>query len=78
MTTYDTSALVTEGRSIDVDDCRFRMLEPPESKRAMAFPADYRMLGTRREQQRMAGNAVTPPAARDLVWAVAESLGSAS
>lgn len=74
VTTYDTSALVTEGRSIEVDDCHFRMLEPSESKRAMAFPDSYVMLGTRREQQRMAGNAVVPPAARDLVWAVAESL----
>ena len=78
ITTYDTSALVTEGRTIDVDDCSFRMLEPSESKRAMAFPDSYVMLGTRREQQRMAGNAVTPPAARDLVWAVAESLGGAA
>lgn len=29
----------------------------------------------RREQVRQAGNAVTPPAARDLVGVVAESLG---
>lgn len=42
------------------------MFEPSESKRAMAFPTDYRMLGTRREQQRMAGNAVCPPVARDV------------
>jgi DNA (cytosine-5)-methyltransferase 1 len=77
VTTYDVSALVTEGPTIDVDDCWFRMLEPAESKLAMAFPRDYRMLGTRREQQRMAGNAVVPPAARDLVWAVAESLDAA-
>lgn len=54
------------------------MFEPSESKRAMAFPTDYRMLGTRREQQRMAGNAVCPPVARDVVWAVAESLGGAA
>lgn len=32
------------------------------------------VLGNRREQVRMAGNAVTPPAARDLVGVVAESL----
>ncbi len=30
---------------------------------------------SRREQVRQAGNAVTPPAARDLVGVVAESLG---
>jgi DNA (cytosine-5)-methyltransferase 1 len=50
------------------------MLEPDEVKRGMAFPADYAMLGTRREQVKMAGNAVTPPAARDLISTVAEAL----
>jgi DNA (cytosine-5)-methyltransferase 1 len=58
----------------DVNACRFRMLEPDEVKRGMAFPADYAMLGTRREQVKMAGNAVTPPAARDLISTVAEAL----
>lgn len=58
-----------------VEDCEFRMLEPYEIKQAMAFDRDYLMLGTRREQVRLAGNAVTPPAARDLVGAVAEALG---
>lgn len=62
----------------DVEDCRFRMLEPSEIKRGMAFPTDYVMLGNKREQVRMAGNAVTPPAARDLVRCVAEALGSAA
>lgn len=57
---------------------RFRMLEPSEIKRGMAFPAEYVMLGNRREQVKMAGNAVVPPAARDLVGAVAESLGVVS
>ena len=41
---------------------------------AMDFPESYVVLGNRREQVRMAGNAVTPPAARDLVGVVAESL----
>lgn len=58
-----------------VDDVLFRMLEPAECKRAMAFPAAYVMLGNRREQVRMSGNAVTPPAARDLIAAVVNSLG---
>lgn len=57
-----------------VDDVLFRMLEPSEVIAAMAFPGTYVVLGNRREQVRMAGNAVTPPAARDLVAAVAESL----
>ncbi|WP_324192633.1 DNA cytosine methyltransferase [Nocardia transvalensis] len=58
-----------------VEDCEFRMLEPYEIKQAMAFDRDYIMRGNRREQVRLAGNAVTPPAARDLIAAVAESLG---
>lgn len=58
----------------DIDDCLFRMLDPAEIARAMAFPAGYRILGTRREQVRQAGNAVTPPSARDLVSAVREAL----
>jgi len=68
---------VAFGPAITVDDVLFRMLEPREIARAMDFPADYRILGNRREQVRQAGNAVTPPAARDLVGVVAESLGVA-
>lgn len=44
----------------------------------MAFPADYIWGGTRRERVKLCGNAVTPPAARDLIAAVAESLGGAA
>lgn len=62
------------GQTVDVDDVLFRMLEPSEAKRAMAFPTDYVILGNRREQVRMAGNAVTPPAARDLITTVAHTL----
>ena len=54
----------------------FRMLTPDEIKRGMAFAADYLLLGTKREQVKQAGNAVTPPAARDLGHAVAEVLGA--
>lgn len=69
------SLLTAERPTIDVDDVLFRMLEPREIASAMDFPGDYRILGNRREQVRQAGNAVTPPAARDLVGVVAESLG---
>lgn len=62
----------------DIDECEFRMLEPREIKRGMAFPAEYIIRGNRREQVKQAGNAVVPPAARDLVGGVAESLGVAS
>ncbi|MEV0357376.1 DNA cytosine methyltransferase [Nocardia sp. NPDC050697] len=61
--------------ALAVEDCEFRMLEPREIARAMAFTPEYVILGNRREQVRQAGNAVTPPAARDLVSAVAEALG---
>lgn len=73
-TTRETDGLAT-GFTGNLDDVRFRMLEPREYSRAMDFPEGYRMLGNRREQVRLAGNAVTPPAARDLVGVVAESLG---
>ena len=49
-------------------------LEPSEVKRAMDFPDDYILLGNRREQVKMSGNAVTPCAARDLVTVVSEAL----
>ncbi|MFD6355732.1 DNA cytosine methyltransferase [Nocardia tengchongensis] len=58
-----------------VEDCEFRMLEPREIARAMAFDQAYVILGNRRAQVRQAGNAVTPPAARDLVSAIAQALG---
>ncbi len=74
-TTVERHALLSKpATAIDINDVLFRMLEPSEIARAMDFPADYVMLGNRREQVRLAGNAVTPCAARDLVGVVAESL----
>lgn len=73
-TTGHQSLLTAEQPTIDLDDVRFRMLEPREIAGAMDFPTEYQILGNRREQVRQAGNAVTPPAARDLVGVVAESL----
>ena len=68
------SLLTAQTPTMDIRDVNFRMLEPQEIKAAMDFPADYRLVGTRRVQVRLAGNAVTPPAARDLVGLVAETL----
>jgi len=68
---------LTEWKVPEVDDCEFRMLEPHEIKAGMAFPKTYTMLGNKREQVKMAGNAVTPPAARDLVACVVDSLAAA-
>lgn len=71
------SLLTADQPTVDVNDVLFRMLEPREIKGAMDFPPEYLLLGNRREQVRLAGNAVTPPSARDLVGVVAESLGVA-
>ncbi|MFF3029123.1 DNA cytosine methyltransferase [Microbacterium sp. NPDC057944] len=60
--------------SLDVDDAGFRMLEPHEIQAGMGFARDYLLLGTKRDKVKQAGNAVTPPAARDLGHAVAEFL----
>lgn len=62
------------GPAIDVDDCLFRMLGVDEIRAGMAFRPGYVLLGTKRERVRMLGNAVTPPAARDLVAAVVEAI----
>ncbi|MCM0619806.1 DNA cytosine methyltransferase [Nocardioides bruguierae] len=80
LTTTGHQSLITPGditaAEAQVDDCLFRMLEPTEVAAGMAFPADYHWHGTRRERVKLAGNAVTPPAARDLIAAVAASLGA--
>ena len=72
-TTRENDALAV-GATLDIDDVLFRMLEPREIKRAMDFPTDYVIVGNRREQVRLSGNAVTPPPARDLVGLVIEAL----
>jgi len=64
----------SEPTTIDPNDCTFRMLEPHEIAAGMSFPADYKWAGTKRDRVRMAGNAVTPPAARDLIQCVADTL----
>lgn len=71
-TTIQGDALIESG--VDVDDCLFRMLMPDEIKLAMAFARDFVLLGSKREQVKLAGNAVTPPAARDLIAAVVEAV----
>ncbi len=55
-----------------VDDCGFRMLEPYEVAAAMAFPTGYipRDLA-KKDQVKLAGNAVTPPV---MAWIVGRLL----
>lgn len=65
-----------------VPECLFRMFQPHEVAAGMAFPKDYNWdvlneKGRRpsnRDLVKMAGNAVTPPAARDLAAVVVEAL----
>jgi DNA (cytosine-5)-methyltransferase 1 len=86
LTTKGHQSLVTPGEQAAaesmVDDCLFRMLEPHEVAAGMAFPGDYEWQPytlkaiSRRDLVKLAGNAVTPPASRDLMTAVAESLGA--
>ncbi|GAA1915071.1 DNA cytosine methyltransferase [Microbacterium aoyamense] len=76
LTTGGHQSLIEPGVpiSLDVDDAGFRMLEPHEIQLGMGFAADYHLVGSKRDKVKQAGNAVTPPAARDLGHAVAEFL----
>ena len=73
VTTHDRVALVDADQL--VDDCGFRMLEPYEVAAAMAFPVDYipRNL-TKRDQMKLAGNAVTPPVMRWIVGRIIQAM----
>lgn len=51
---------------IEVEDCHFRMLMPKEIGLAMGFNPNYRVIGTKKEQVRQYGNAVTPVAMKRL------------
>ncbi|MDF5755802.1 DNA cytosine methyltransferase [Spongiactinospora sp. TRM90649] len=57
-----------------VEDVLFRMLEPHEIGRAMAFGREYVVLGNKRERVRQYGNAVTPPVAELIISALAEAI----
>lgn len=74
-TTVDRNALIgVDADSITVEDCTFRMLKPHEIQAAMAFPSDYVVLGNQRDKVKQLGNAVTPPAARDIMKRCIEAL----
>jgi DNA (cytosine-5)-methyltransferase 1 len=66
-----------------VPEVRFRMFQPHEVAAGMAFPSDYKWQPpdrakpvSNRDLVKAAGNAVTPPAARDLIAICVESLGN--
>ncbi|MGV9543803.1 DNA cytosine methyltransferase [Nocardia beijingensis] len=72
--TRDRFALVEAIRQPAIEDVRFRMLQPHEIGRAMAFTTGYAVLGNKREQVRQYGNAVTPPVAEILISALVEAI----
>jgi DNA (cytosine-5)-methyltransferase 1 len=74
ITTKDRHALVEPTDDLRVDDCYFRMLQPHEIGAAMAFPDSYVVLGNKRDKVKQYGNAVTPPAMRELIRRCVESL----
>lgn len=74
LTTTGHQSLLT-GLTVDINDVLFRMLEPHEIAAGQDFPRGYVIKGNKREMVRQIGGAVCPPAARDLVGIVAESLG---
>lgn len=73
--TRDSAALV-DASSIDIDDCRFRMLSPREHARAQRFPDTYRTTGNRSEQTMGFGNAVSSNVAQWLGGYVIQLLTS--
>jgi DNA (cytosine-5)-methyltransferase 1 len=66
--------LAQPGETPAVEECGFRMLQPHEIGAAMAFPADYVVLGNQREKVKQYGNAVTPPVMKLLFERVVEVL----
>jgi DNA (cytosine-5)-methyltransferase 1 len=73
-TTVEGDALLAGANLPAVEDCTFRMLEPDEIGRGMAFLPAYTVLGNRRERVRQYGNAVTPPAAEVIMSALVEAI----
>lgn len=62
-----------------VDDCGFRMLEPPEVAGAMAFPTGYIPTTLpKKDQVKLAGNAVTPPVMAWIVGRILQGMEAAS
>lgn len=74
LSTRDRYAVVSGLADLELDDVLFRMLEPHEIGRAMAFADAYVVLGNKRERVRQYGNAVTPPVAEVIVSALVEAI----
>lgn len=72
ITTVDTLGLIRYGHTFDQSG--YRMWTETENARAVEFPGRYEFLGNHDENNMMIGNAVTPPAARDITALVTESV----
>lgn len=72
--TWPVHYLVQPGETPAVEDCGFRMLQPHEIHKAMAFPDEYVVLGNARDRVKQYGNAVTPPVMRMLIERCVASL----
>jgi DNA (cytosine-5)-methyltransferase 1 len=73
-TAGDISTAEEAAVTCDLDDVRFRMLEPHEIAAAMAFTRDYIVVGSKRDRVRQYGNAVTPPCSEVLISALVEAI----
>jgi len=74
-TTKDRWALVHGLDDIDLADVLYRMLEPHEIGRGMAFADGYLLAPkSKRDRVRLYGNAVTPPAGEVLICALVEAI----
>ncbi|MFJ1607016.1 DNA cytosine methyltransferase [Streptomyces sp. NPDC088253] len=72
--TRDRYGLLDANGEYDLSKVLFRMLQPKEIQRAMAFADWYKILGSKRDQIRQLGNAVTPNAAEVLLCALVECI----
>ncbi|HRJ75348.1 MAG TPA: DNA cytosine methyltransferase [Anaerolineales bacterium] len=71
----ERASLVQYLDSLKVEDLYYRMLQPKEIGKAMAFRENHIVLGNSKEQTKQYGNAVTPPVMKMLMQRCIASLG---
>lgn len=74
VTSIDRAGLVGALENLTVEDLTFRMLQPHEIGKAMAFPDTYNVLGNNRDKVKQYGNAVTPPVMEMIIKRCVETL----
>jgi DNA (cytosine-5)-methyltransferase 1 len=65
--------LTTKDRYAVIDGDRMRMLTVDENRKAMGFPADYKLPASHADAIKMLGNAVVPIVARDVIQVLQEA-----